>query len=53
MFWMWLLPTSAVCQPATRISSTNVLALSESARPLCRNPCSDGSRPVIKVARFG
>jgi hypothetical protein len=33
--------------------STNVVALSDKGIPFCLAPCSDGIRPVIKVARFG
>ncbi len=33
--------------------STNVVALSDSGMPFCLAPCSDGIRPVIKVARLG
>ncbi len=53
MFCRCDLPTIAVRQPARRISSTKVVARSDSGMPLWRTPCDDGIRPVIRVARFG
>ncbi len=52
-FCRWLLPISAVRYPAWRNSSTKVTACIGSGMPLLRTPCTDGIRPVIRLARLG
>ena len=52
-FCRWLLPTNAVRYPASRKRSTKVTASIDSGMPLLRTSCTDGIRPVIRLARFG
>lgn len=49
----WLLPTSAVVQPASRSSYTKVTLERESGMPFICKPWFAGIWQVIRLARFG
>ena len=52
-FCKWLLPTSAVGNRRHASRSTKVTASIDSGMPLERTSCTDGIRPVIRLARLG
>ena len=53
MFCRWHLPICALCQPRSRSARMNVCAPQSSGMPLVRVPCTDGTRPVAMLERFG